>query len=146
MFPHEAKTIFRNANHPHPQGARGRHGGGGRGAPAWCFENTIYRWKARYGGLEIPGLKRLKELGQENARLKRPLYEAELDKASLKEFVEENGDGCAAAPGRRAPDKVSADSNNGPEFMRKAMSFWAARRGVRMHFIQPRTPTVNAFV
>ena len=53
-------------------------------------ENTIYRWKARYGGLEVSALKRLRELEEENARLKRLLAEAELDKAALKELVEGN--------------------------------------------------------
>lgn len=51
-------------------------------------ENTIYRWKSKYGGMEISEAKRLRELEQENARLKRLLAEAELDKAALKELVE----------------------------------------------------------
>lgn len=51
-------------------------------------ENTIYRWKAKYGGMEISEAKRLRDLEQENARLKRLLAEAELDKAALKELVE----------------------------------------------------------
>ncbi len=53
-------------------------------------ENTIYRWKARYGGLEVSALKRLRELEQENVRLKRLLAEVELGKATLKELVEGN--------------------------------------------------------
>jgi putative transposase len=51
-------------------------------------ENTIYRWKSKYGGMEISEAKKLRELEQENARLKRLLAEAELDKAALKELVE----------------------------------------------------------
>jgi putative transposase len=51
-------------------------------------ENTIYRWKSKYGGMEISEAKRLRDLEQENARLKRLLAEAELDKAALKELVE----------------------------------------------------------
>jgi len=51
-------------------------------------ENTIYRWKSKYGGMEISEAKRLRELEQENARLKRLLAEAELDKAALKELVQ----------------------------------------------------------
>ncbi len=35
--------------------------------------------------------------------------------------------------------------DNGPEFTSKAMFFWARRTGVRLHFIQPRKPTQNAF-
>lgn len=51
-------------------------------------ENTIYRWKSKYGGMEVSEAKRLRALEEENARLKRLLAEAELDKAALKELVE----------------------------------------------------------
>ena len=51
-------------------------------------ENTIYRWKSKFGGMEVSDAKRLRELEQENAKLKRLLGEAELDKAALKELVE----------------------------------------------------------
>ena len=51
-------------------------------------ENTIYRWKSKYGGMEVSEVKRLRDLELENARLKRLLAEAELDKAALKELVE----------------------------------------------------------
>ena len=53
-------------------------------------ENTIYRCKAKFGGMEVNEAKRLRDLEQENARLKRLLAEAELDKAALKELVEGN--------------------------------------------------------
>ena len=51
-------------------------------------ENTVYRWKAKFGGMEVSEAKRLRELEAENAKLKRLLAEAELDKAALKELVE----------------------------------------------------------
>ncbi len=51
-------------------------------------ENTIYRWKSKYGGMEVSDAKRLRELEQENAKLKRLLAEAELDKAAMKEVIE----------------------------------------------------------
>lgn len=51
-------------------------------------ENTIYRWKSKYGGMEVSEARRLRELESENAKLKRLLAEAELDKAALKELVE----------------------------------------------------------
>ena len=50
-------------------------------------ENTIYRWKSKFGGMEISEAKRLRELEQENSKLKKLLAEAELDKAALKELV-----------------------------------------------------------
>lgn len=51
-------------------------------------ENTIYRWKSKFGGMEVSDAKKLRDLEQENARLKRLLAEAELDKAAMKEVIE----------------------------------------------------------
>ena len=48
-------------------------------------ENTYYRWRREYGGMKLDQARRLKDLEKENARLKRPLADAELDKAILKE-------------------------------------------------------------
>jgi putative transposase len=53
-------------------------------------ESTWHRWVAQYGGLKATDAKRLKELEGENARLKKLLAEAELDKAMLKELAEGN--------------------------------------------------------
>lgn len=51
-------------------------------------ENTVYRWKAQFGGMEVSEARRLREVEVENLKLKRLLAEAELDKAALKELVE----------------------------------------------------------
>ena len=48
---------------------------------------TFYKWKAKFGGMDVSDARRLKTLEQENARLKRLLAEAELDKAVLKELT-----------------------------------------------------------
>jgi putative transposase len=45
---------------------------------------TFYKWKARYGGLEVSEARRLKALEDENRRLKKLLAEAVLDVAALK--------------------------------------------------------------
>ena len=50
-------------------------------------EATFYKWKAKYGGLEVSEAKRLKTLGSENARLKRLLADAMLDNAALKDLL-----------------------------------------------------------
>ena len=50
-------------------------------------ENTIYRWKSKYGGMEVSEAKRLRELEEENRKLKHLLAEAELDKAAMKEII-----------------------------------------------------------
>jgi putative transposase len=47
---------------------------------------TFYKWKARYGGLEVSEAKRLKALTDENAKLKKLLAEAMLDNAVLKDI------------------------------------------------------------
>jgi putative transposase len=53
-------------------------------------ESTWHRWVAQYGGMKANDAKRPKELEGENARLKKLLAEAELDKAMLKELAEGN--------------------------------------------------------
>lgn len=53
-------------------------------------EQTYFRWRKEYGGLKVDQAKRFKELEQENARLKRLLAEAELDKAILREAARPN--------------------------------------------------------
>jgi len=53
-------------------------------------DKTYYRWRKEYGGLKVDQAKRLKELLQENARLKKLLAEAELDKAILREAASPN--------------------------------------------------------
>ena len=50
-------------------------------------ENTIYRWKSKFGGMEVSEAKRLRELEEENRKLKHLLAEAELDKAAMKEII-----------------------------------------------------------
>ena len=51
---------------------------------------TYYRWRKEYGGLKVDQARRLKDLEKENARLKRLLEDAELDKAILKEAASGN--------------------------------------------------------
>ena len=48
---------------------------------------TFYKWKAKYGGLEVSDAKRLRALEDENAKLKRLLADAMLDKVGLKELL-----------------------------------------------------------
>ncbi len=50
-------------------------------------EQSFYRWKSKYGGMEVSEAKRLKDLEAENAKLKKLLAEAELDKAMLKDVL-----------------------------------------------------------
>jgi putative transposase len=50
-------------------------------------EQTFHRWRAQYGGMKADAMKRLKELEQENLRLKRAVAELTLDKQMLQEVV-----------------------------------------------------------
>ena len=48
---------------------------------------AFYKWKAKYGGLDVSDAKRLKSLEEENAKVKKLLAEAMLDNAMLKDIA-----------------------------------------------------------
>ena len=48
---------------------------------------TFYKWKAKFGGLEVSDARRLKALEDENAKLKKLLAEQMLDMAAMKELL-----------------------------------------------------------
>ena len=50
-------------------------------------ESTFYKWKSKYGGLEVNEAKRLRALEDENNKLKRLLADAMLDNAALKDVL-----------------------------------------------------------
>jgi putative transposase len=50
-------------------------------------DGSIYKWKAKYGGMDVSEAKRLRTLEEENTRLKRLLADAMLDKAALKDLL-----------------------------------------------------------
>ena len=51
-------------------------------------EQTFYRWKRKYGGVGVSELRELKQLREENRRLKRMVADLSLDKRMLREVVE----------------------------------------------------------
>jgi transposase-like protein len=53
-------------------------------------EQTYYRWRREYGGMEVEQVRRLKDLEQENSRLKRVVADQALDIAILKEAARSN--------------------------------------------------------
>lgn len=57
---------------------------------AGISEATFYNWKAKYGGLPLSELKRIKDLEAENARLKRMYAELSLVHDALKDAVEKS--------------------------------------------------------
>ena len=68
-------------------------------------EATIYKWKSKYGGLEVSEARRLKALESENAKLKRLLADAMLDQAALKDLLAKSSaarrqsGSCGSSPG-----------------------------------------------
>ena len=57
---------------------------------AGITEQTYYRWRKEYGGLQVDQARRLKELEQENAKLKRLVSELSLEKLVLKDIASGN--------------------------------------------------------
>jgi len=53
-------------------------------------EATFYKWKAKYGGLEVSEARRLKRLEEENARLKRIVADLTVDKVVLQDLLSKN--------------------------------------------------------
>ena len=53
-------------------------------------EPTFYKWRSKYGGMEVSDAKRLKALEEENARLKRLLAESMMDVSTLREMLGKN--------------------------------------------------------
>ena len=51
-------------------------------------EKTFYRWKSKYGGLDVKELKRIKELEKENSELKKMYAEMALVNNALKDLIE----------------------------------------------------------
>ena len=51
---------------------------------------TFYKWRSRFGGMEISDARKLKALEEENRRLKKLLADTMLDAATLKEMLAKN--------------------------------------------------------
>ena len=52
--------------------------------------STYYRWKRIYGGLDVPEVKHLRQLEQENARLKRIVADRDLEIDAMKDLLRKN--------------------------------------------------------
>ena len=65
-------------------------------------ETTVYRWRRKYGGLEVSDAKRLKELEEENRKLKRMVADQALDIVALKDVVSRNGEAAGQESGGSA--------------------------------------------
>jgi putative transposase len=54
-------------------------------------DQTLYNWKAKYGGMDVAEVRRLKALEEENRRLKEMVADLSLDKEALKAVIRKNG-------------------------------------------------------
>lgn len=74
----------------------------GEPVPALCRQAgissaTFYKWRSKYGGLDVSMMARVKELEEENRRLKKMYAESQMDSAILKEALTKNGEAISAA-------------------------------------------------
>lgn len=76
-------------------------------------EQTFYRWRNRFGGMDVADARRLKETESENDRLKRLIAEQMLVIYRLKEFSQKNDHPNGLARGAGSPDSVGALATQG---------------------------------
>jgi putative transposase len=67
-------------------------------------EQTYYRWKAKYGGMENGEAKKLKQLEEENRKLKHVVAELTLDNRALKDVLSKTSSACGTSGSRRLRD------------------------------------------
>jgi putative transposase len=83
----EEKQIYRAANRIRTQTGGTGHPGG-RGLPQGRHQDaTFYNWKKKYGGLGPSELRRLRQLEEENTKLKKLVADLSLDKAMLQDVL-----------------------------------------------------------
>ena len=72
-------------------------------------ERTFYRWKSRYGGLEVTEVKRMAQLEEENTRLKRMLADMTLENSILKEKLDAISETLHKDAGRKWLTRSTSD-------------------------------------
>lgn len=65
--------------------------------------NTLYRWKSKYGGMEVSEARELKRLADENRRLKQMVTDLSLDNKALRSVVKKSGRPDSEEGGRAGP-------------------------------------------
>ena len=75
-----------------------------------CRSATFYKWKAKFGGLEVSDAKRLRARENENTKLKKLLAEAMLDNAMLKEIAAKKW--CRPPPAERPSHSFGSTTLN----------------------------------
>ena len=83
----EAQQVQQRTGHYDSEGAGSWDGDGGFVPRHEISSATFYKWKSKYGGLEVSEARRLRALEDENAKLKKLLAEAMLDNVVLKDLA-----------------------------------------------------------
>jgi hypothetical protein len=82
-----AKTPFPGADRGGPKPSRSRHAGRGTRSRARDPRDTFYTWRRRFGGLGTPEIRELRQLREENAKLKSIVADLSLDRKMLQEII-----------------------------------------------------------
>jgi len=88
---------------------------GGESAPELCREMgistaTFYKWRARFGGMDVSMMSRMKELEEENRRLKKMYMDEKLKAEIVSEALAKNGEAISTArdgPGRGSREECA---------------------------------------
>lgn len=72
-------------------------------------DGTFYKWRAKYGGMQVGDVKKLKSMEEENATLKRILGQKELEITAMKAVLEKSGDASAETRGCGNYDRVRTE-------------------------------------
>jgi putative transposase len=82
--PHAQVSVQRSPDRRHSQRAQGRQEGGLYLPRRGISEATLYNWRAKYGGLEVSDLMKLRQLEDENRRLKKIVADQALNIEALR--------------------------------------------------------------
>jgi len=64
---------------------------------AWTSAATYFNWKKKYDGMQPPEMRRLKQLDDENAKLKKIVADLSLDREMLQDVIRRNCKACSKA-------------------------------------------------
>ena len=84
---HEAIEVHGSADCLHSAAGGGGHGGSGGLPQGGITEATFYDWRKKYAGLMPSEMKRLRQLEEENGKLKKIVADLSLDKAMLQDVI-----------------------------------------------------------
>jgi putative transposase len=87
---HAQEQIHRGADCRHPERAGGRCPIAELARRHGVSDQTLYGWKKKYGGLDVNDARRLRQLEEENSRLKRLVADQALDNVMLRELLRKN--------------------------------------------------------